>query len=304
MTSPPQKKVLHFFFLKMSASPRTKRRNNVVKSSSTFWSKFSFLDPWLASDPSKRAAERFFLLYSIVWIALFSTIVATKVYLWFGDVEFMALGLVVALPNFLVPLLFPFEEDANIPFGQRFYVVANVWIAIFSYVGNYFWTHYFYVVLRASYSFPVQWQLNQVPFFLYLVTHGYFIFYHTMTTVLLRWWYSSSPVSRPLSLTIVVVSVMSIVTSFMETWTISSVPYYTHEDKWSMYTVGSVVYGIYFYVSFPMYHRVQEERTAQRWNATKSAIDSLAASMLVTIALDLYRLIIQSTPASLPWLHK
>ena len=38
---------------------------------------------------------------------------------------------------------------------------ANVWIAIFSYIGNYFWTHYFYKLLGASYTFP-SWDLNEV----------------------------------------------------------------------------------------------------------------------------------------------
>lgn len=37
-----------------------------------------------------------------------------------------------------------------------------MWIFIFSYVGNYFWTHYFYKVLHAYYTFPVKWQLNEV----------------------------------------------------------------------------------------------------------------------------------------------
>lgn len=38
---------------------------------------------------------------------------------------------------------------------------ANLWIAIFSFIGNYFWTHYFYRLLGASYTFP-SWRLNDV----------------------------------------------------------------------------------------------------------------------------------------------
>lgn len=38
---------------------------------------------------------------------------------------------------------------------------ANLWIIIFSYVGNYFWTHYFFKVLGASYTFP-SWKMNNV----------------------------------------------------------------------------------------------------------------------------------------------
>ena len=38
---------------------------------------------------------------------------------------------------------------------------ANVWVAIFGYVGNYFWTHYFFVVLGAIYTFP-SYKINHV----------------------------------------------------------------------------------------------------------------------------------------------
>ena len=38
---------------------------------------------------------------------------------------------------------------------------AQVWIAIFSFVGNYFWTHYFFQLLGAAYTFP-SWRLNDV----------------------------------------------------------------------------------------------------------------------------------------------
>ena len=51
------------------------------------------------------------------------------------------------------PLLFPLPLSS----ARQ----ANVWIAIFSFVGNYFWTHYFYRLLGASYTFP-SWRLNDV----------------------------------------------------------------------------------------------------------------------------------------------
>jgi len=35
---------------------------------------------------------------------------------------------------------------------RRYWVKCNLWILIFGWVGNYFWTHYFYVVLRAKYA--------------------------------------------------------------------------------------------------------------------------------------------------------
>ena len=130
---------------------------------------------------------------------------------------------------------------------------ANVWIAVISYVGNYFWTHYFYNLLGASYTFKA-WRINNVPIALFFCTHAYFCFYHTMTTVrpvgtqacgvtvahpcavplppspqllLRRFWTSHAYIRtagwvKPVA-SAVLVLVMANVTAFMETLTIASV---------------------------------------------------------------------------------
>ena len=116
---------------------------------------------------------------------------ATQVYKQFGDVEYMALALGISLPFLFVPLLFPSAAEKNTPITERYFfkvpwhsptlegdesltvcgvvcgvlcahAQANVWIWLFGFVGNYFWTHYFYKVLGASYSFPVTIMLNDV----------------------------------------------------------------------------------------------------------------------------------------------
>jgi len=76
----------------------------------------------------------------------------------------------------------------------RYIVKANAWIAIFSFIGNYWcatqlcalpsymltaastrrYTHYFYRVLKADYTFPAH-RLNDVPVSLYFMTHAYFM---------------------------------------------------------------------------------------------------------------------------------
>lgn len=48
--------------------------------------------------------------------------------------------------------------DANKPLLSRYSVKANIWIAIFGFIGNYWYTHYFYSVLRADYTMP-SWTL-------------------------------------------------------------------------------------------------------------------------------------------------
>jgi cycloeucalenol cycloisomerase len=81
------------------------------------------------------------------------------------------------------------------------------------------------------------------------------------------------------------------------------------QDKSAMYSVGSLFYAIYFFVSFPMYFRM-DEQPRHKWTAGQAAVDSLAAGMLVTILLDLWRLFVGSiwetgsVSSGLPWLQQ
>lgn len=125
----------------------------------------------------------------------------------------MALGIFLSVPGVLVPLLFPSVAQMSIPITQRYWFKASLWIFLFGFVGNYFWTHYFFTVLGSKYLFPVSIKLNevkkpqkpifsfvcvkkplfawQIPVFLYLVTQAYFVSYHTFSSVLLRRWWTS-----------------------------------------------------------------------------------------------------------------
>jgi cycloeucalenol cycloisomerase len=169
-------------------------------------------------------------------------------------------------------------------------------VAIFSYVGNYFYTHYFYKVLGAAYTFPVDIQLNQVPVFLYFITHAYFMTYFTLSTILIRLLRTSKTYSRMGSFgkgvcNVLLIFTMSVATAFMETFTIQSVPYYTHESKEFMYTVGSLFYGWYFYVAFPMFYLI-DEKPGPSWTIWQTASNCLAGSMIILIFLDLTRLVL------------
>jgi hypothetical protein len=69
-------------------------------------------------------------------------------------------------------------------------------------------------------------------------------------------------------------------------------PYYEHKDKTRMYTVGSLFYAIYFWISFPTFFIMDENVRAKKWPLWRAAWDALAAAMLVTVMLDLWRLAI------------
>jgi cycloeucalenol cycloisomerase len=43
-------------------------------------------------------------------------------------------------------------------------------------------------------------------------------------------------------------------------------PYYTFVDRRKMYSIGSLFYAIYFFVSFPLFMRLDEEPAGKRWS--------------------------------------
>ena len=59
-----------------------------------------------------------------------------------------------------------------------------------------------------------------------------------------------------------------------------------------MYLVGSLFYALYFWVSFPAFFVMDEQPRAKRWTLLQAARDALAAAMLVTILLDMWRITI------------
>jgi hypothetical protein len=66
------------------------------------------------------------------------------------------------IPTFLIPIFFPFGADKSLPWYSRYAVKANFWIIPFNFVGNWFWTHYFFALLGAAYTFPVKYLWNEV----------------------------------------------------------------------------------------------------------------------------------------------
>ncbi|KAL5573557.1 hypothetical protein UlMin_023154, partial [Ulmus minor] len=141
---------------------------------------------------------------------------------------------------------------------DRYWVKASVWIFIFSYVGNYFWTHYFFTVLGASYTFP-SWKMNNALHTTFLLTHVCFLFYHVTSNMKLhrlRHSIANLPQKVQLFFEAAWILALAYFIAYLETLAIANFPYYQFVDQESMYTVGSLFYAIYFIVSFPMFLRL------------------------------------------------
>ena len=248
---------------------------------------------------SKVRGEQFMLCYSPIWIGFLAVIVLRKWYEHFSPNDFILTGLCVSLPCILGPLFLARNDrdERNIPLNSRYIIKANVFIAIVGYLGNHFYTHYFYNVLGVRYTGPLAegkgLEINRVPVSMFLMTHPYFMTYHVLVTPLIRATKSIFEVRylQTISMGIVVV-VVAFATAFAETWTISGFPYYTYPDFYQMLTKGSVFYGTYFVVTFPWFYRLDED-VAHPWPISRVVIEALAAMMVVLFCADIWRLCIE-----------
>lgn len=268
---------------------------------------------WFAADPGKAWAERFFLLYSPVWIALVAWALLSGAVLTWDDPTYIAFGLVCGAPPVLVPALLHRRVPAlrAVPWHQSYWLKYNVWIFLFVFVGTYFLTHYFFDVLGMRYAFPTRWNGGaalvgrarpEIPLFMYPLTQAYFVTYHVVMLVLLRrvrhllglpapgapdMSPKSSRFVRRLALALVTVA-LAYAVAFAETFfmAIDAIAvYFSYADKARMLQYGSLFYACYFLVSLPLLSRLDEPPGA-RTSLGQTILSSLAAGMLVFFILD------------------
>jgi cycloeucalenol cycloisomerase len=245
----------------------------------------------------------FILKVSACWIASVAVVIGLSAYEWWGEWGYMAYCVTCASPYVLVPLFAPLEGDVvrgkgprrgsvtvtAKPLREAYIFKANLWIAVFSFIGNYWYTHYFYGVLNARYTFDAH-RLNDVPIALYFMTHAYFMFYHVLSNCALRKTRRAfAKDARRFAFECALVVVMAYTTAFMESLTICGFPYYSFEDRDMAYTLGSAFYGIYFLVSFPMFLAVDESPATKKTHA-ETFWEAMGSSMAVLCLLDFVRL--------------
>jgi cycloeucalenol cycloisomerase len=257
---------------------------------------------WLPTNDNlaKLQFEKWALAYTVVWIGLIGVVIVTQAYEWFDENHYMAFGTSLAAPYLLQPILFPLPAEKNLPLTMRYSFKANVWIAIFAFIGSYWYTHYFYSVLQAEYSFPAH-RLNDVPICLYFMAHFYFVTYHTASNMLLRKIETTfNPSFMRTVLFWTTIFAFAYFTAFMETLSISAFPYYHFPPalKRDIYIKGSAFYGIYFIVSYPVFYRLDEKvnpSSAKTDNKHphsffQTVMEACGSSMIVLCLLDFCRL--------------
>lgn len=118
----------------------------------------------------KHQFSEFVFYYTIFWLSVFSAIVASGVYATFDAWSYMKVCGGLCIPLFVQPFYYPMDAEKHQRVFERYSFKTNVWIAIFSFIGNYWYTHYFYSVLGAKYTFAAH-RLNDVVSKCYIQSH-------------------------------------------------------------------------------------------------------------------------------------
>ena len=253
---------------------------------------------WLSRNPSKAWGERFFLLYSPVWMLGMGILMQTGAGARWGDAALNLAMLAILLPLVAVPALVRDESALGRRWWQTYWLKLNVWIGIYAAIGSYFGSEYFFDVLGMVYDYPkLSWRLDSVllgtgtqtvPLIMYPSAHFYFVTYHTLGVIVLRRARTSRPFGHAWLWPVVVLAAAYgfawAETFFMTGGAIAE--QFTYRDLGRMLRWGSLFYACYFVVSFPMIYRLDEE-PGECWPLRRVAIEALAAGMLLLVLLDM-----------------
>ena len=216
-------------------------------------------------------------------------------------------GCLVAFPLFIVPMILrrgknPSNARSQSPlskshWSQSYWCKANLYMGVFGFFGNYVGSEYFFDVLGMVYHYPnatttldsalVGEGEQKVPLIMYLYTHAYFMTYHTTAIVVLRRILTSGILGSGIVF-IPAVFIIGYGWAWLETKSMANplmASSFYYENMSAMLTYGTIIYALYFVVSFPVFYFLDENAEA-RWDNVKTVAAALSVSMLVFYLLD------------------
>ena len=170
--------------------PPAKSTRGAAPSPWTAASLLPFRLPDPIAEPTRHCYEVFAWRYTVTWIVVFGGVVVSQAYESFTAWSYSLLCGGLALPLACQPLLYPrasaprsadgarvVNPDARRPLSRRHSTKVAVYLATYAFIGNYWYTHYFYSVLGARYTMPAH-RVNDVPIAMFFATGFYFCTYH------------------------------------------------------------------------------------------------------------------------------
>jgi cycloeucalenol cycloisomerase len=248
---------------------------------------------WLSNDPDKRWAEKFFLIYSPVWMLQIIIAMVCGFCTRLGDVGLLFISCCITLPLYIAPIfLYPWKKT-GLKWHQTYWFKADVFLTAVSIVGNYFLGEYFFDTLGMVYNFPqlkLTWDsfllgsgTQTIPVIMYILTVAYFSTYYVTASVVLR----RVRNSKYKALYPLAVLLVSVFWAFMETFSMANpmmANIFWYRDRTAMLTVGSLLYACFFVPSFPLFCRIDEG--TDKWSPARVVYSGLGSYMIAMFLLD------------------
>jgi cycloeucalenol cycloisomerase len=213
----------------------------------------------LSSDPARAGLERFVLAYSLVWIGAVAAVMFGGFLARFGEWQYLAFGVGLALPLWL-PIALPPRAERALPQSARAHVRYQALIALTVLIQTAIGSQFFFERLGMEYRFPVHLSLARTPLFLYFMTVAYFSTYYVVMTLALRAGARAFP-TAPRALRLVGRALLCYSIAFAETASMATErmrEFFLYRDLRFTLWVGSLCYGTLFLCTLPPFERLDD----------------------------------------------
>jgi cycloeucalenol cycloisomerase len=242
---------------------------------------------YLSANPGKRAAERYWLLYTPVWGGVTAVLMIGGFVERWGDLACMAYGVALAAFAIAGPLLMRVPEEAGEPLHRRAGFKMALSVTGLAFALNYSQTPFFWDVLHMHYGFGTTINIQNNPVFLYFVSVAYFATYSVLCCMIFR--ALRARCARVLRAAAYVVAPMAM--AFLET-ALNANPFTQHlfcyDDKTFALWFGTLAYGMAFVYALPMWMAI-DENPRRRVRAAAVVVLLFAAVYADVLTLDLLR---------------
>jgi cycloeucalenol cycloisomerase len=207
------------------------------------------------------------------------------------DATYLIFSTAIALPSLAAPALW---RGGRRPWTRGYWFKLNLWVAIVVFFGTYFGSHYFFDLMGMRYAFDVRWTFDsrmlghsdqEVPVFMYPLTHAFFMTYFVVLLEVERWMVEHL---RPaFSGRIAIILGLSYVLAFLETFFMDCgllSDLFSYEKHERMLLVGSLGYASYFVVGLPMVGRI--DAAGAKWDLGRVIGSALSSCMAIMVLLE------------------
>src|SRR3569833_396934 len=234
------------------------------------------------------------LAQSVIWIVAVGVVMWTGVLRQWDDTAYVLFSVSVASPALIIPSLVDARSGVEDPWCDRYWFKLNVWVGIVVAFGTYLGTHYFFDLMGMQYSFGGNWTFDsdvvghsgqEVPIFMYPLTHAYFMTYFAALMVAER--EIVRRIQPGLLGRFAIVIGLSYAVAFLETFFMASdllQDLFAYQDRHRMLRLGSFGYSSYFIIGLPMIQRI--DGNGERWTLDRLIIEALATCMGILLFLD------------------